>query len=163
MHANRDVIELDNAFVPGAPCPAPPACPDDGLSPFLSARPRLFGIAYRVRRHEVAAQEHVLRHAQHAIHQVRQAHHFAQRRRERDGGRLQLARMQAGRAPGRRITATLCHQVSYACSPNGSTSARSTTTTRSSLQKIDAAAFHPFRAAARTVHLHRRSGNRPGR
>ena len=48
MHANRDVIELDNAFVPGAPCPAPPACPDDGLSPFLSARPRLFGIAYRM-------------------------------------------------------------------------------------------------------------------
>lgn len=48
MHASPDVIEIDNAFMPGAPCAAPPACADDGLSAFLSARPRLFGIAYRM-------------------------------------------------------------------------------------------------------------------
>ena len=61
------------------------------------------------------------------------------------------ARWKARRAPGRRIIATLCHQVSYACSPNGSTSARSTTTTRSSPRRIDAAVVHAFRAAARTA------------
>jgi RNA polymerase sigma factor (sigma-70 family) len=48
MHASPDVIEIDNAFMPGASCAAPPACADDGLSAFLSARPRLFGIAYRM-------------------------------------------------------------------------------------------------------------------
>jgi len=48
MHASPDVIEIDNAFMPGASCAAPSACPDDGLSAFLSARPRLFGIAYRM-------------------------------------------------------------------------------------------------------------------
>jgi RNA polymerase sigma factor (sigma-70 family) len=48
MHAIPDVIEIDNAFKPGASCAAPLGCPDDGLSAFLSARPRLFGIAYRM-------------------------------------------------------------------------------------------------------------------
>jgi RNA polymerase sigma-70 factor (ECF subfamily) len=48
MHASSDVIEIDNAFKPGASCAAPRGCPDDGLSVFLSARPRLFGIAYRM-------------------------------------------------------------------------------------------------------------------
>ena len=48
MHASPDVIEIDNASIPSASCAAPLACPDDGLSAFLSARPRLFGIAYRM-------------------------------------------------------------------------------------------------------------------
>jgi RNA polymerase sigma-70 factor (ECF subfamily) len=48
MHASPDVIKIDNAFSPSASCAAPLACPDDGLSAFLSARPRLFGIAYRM-------------------------------------------------------------------------------------------------------------------
>ncbi len=48
MHASPDMIEIDNAFEPGASCAAPLAWPDDGLSAFLSARPRLFGIAYRM-------------------------------------------------------------------------------------------------------------------
>src|SRR5688572_19891174 len=48
MHASPDVIEIDNAFKPGASCAAPLGCPDDGLAVFLSARPRLFGIAYRM-------------------------------------------------------------------------------------------------------------------
>jgi len=48
MHASPDVIEIDNAFKPGASCVAPLGCADDGLSAFLSARPRLFGIAYRM-------------------------------------------------------------------------------------------------------------------
>ena len=47
MHASRDVIEIDNTVMRRAPCSALLACPDDGLSTFLSARPRLFGIAYR--------------------------------------------------------------------------------------------------------------------
>ena len=48
MHASPDVIEIDNSLVPGASCGASLACPDDGLSAFLSARSRLFGIAYRM-------------------------------------------------------------------------------------------------------------------
>ena len=48
MLASPDVIEIDNAFKPGAASATPPGCPDDGLSAFLSARPRLFGIAYRM-------------------------------------------------------------------------------------------------------------------
>jgi RNA polymerase sigma-70 factor (ECF subfamily) len=48
MHASSDVTEIDNPFMPGASCTVPLACPDDGLSAFLSARPRLFGIAYRM-------------------------------------------------------------------------------------------------------------------
>ena len=48
MHAYPDVIEIDNASRPGAACAGLPACSDDGLSAFLSARPRLFGIAYRM-------------------------------------------------------------------------------------------------------------------
>jgi RNA polymerase sigma factor (sigma-70 family) len=45
MHANFDVIEMKSVFMPGAPRSARP---DDGLSAFLCARPRLFGIAYRM-------------------------------------------------------------------------------------------------------------------
>src|SRR5262245_52665974 len=49
MQASPDVIEIDNAFMPRASCAAPLAtCPDDGLSAFLSVRPRLFAIAYRM-------------------------------------------------------------------------------------------------------------------
>ena len=48
MHASFDVIQTDNAFKPSASCAAPLSCPDDGLTAFLSARPRLFGIAYRM-------------------------------------------------------------------------------------------------------------------
>ncbi len=52
MHANPNVIEIDNASFAGASagasCAAPVAYDDDGLSAFLSARPRLFGIAYRM-------------------------------------------------------------------------------------------------------------------
>jgi RNA polymerase sigma-70 factor (ECF subfamily) len=48
MHATPDVIEIDNAFRPSASGATPLACPDDGLSAFLSARPRLFGIAFRM-------------------------------------------------------------------------------------------------------------------
>jgi RNA polymerase sigma factor (sigma-70 family) len=40
MHASPEVIEIDHA--------APLAWSDDGLSVFLRARPRLFGIAYRM-------------------------------------------------------------------------------------------------------------------
>jgi hypothetical protein len=71
----------------------------------------------------------------------------------------------AHRAPGRPITATLCHQVSYACSPNGSTSARSTTTTRSSPQRTDEAALHTSFGLllALLMHPHHRPGARPGR
>ena len=50
MHATTDVIEIDNALMPGTSrfdC-APLDCCDDGLSAFLQARPRLFGIAYRM-------------------------------------------------------------------------------------------------------------------
>jgi RNA polymerase sigma factor (sigma-70 family) len=45
MHANPNVIEIDNAPMPEG---SRFAWPDDGLSAFLSARPRLFGIAYRM-------------------------------------------------------------------------------------------------------------------
>ena len=45
MHANPAVIEIDNDTTPGMPRFAPP---DEGLSTFLSARSRLFGIAYRM-------------------------------------------------------------------------------------------------------------------
>ena len=45
MHANPDVIEIDDAAMP---CASRFAWPDDGLSAFLCARPRLFGIAYRM-------------------------------------------------------------------------------------------------------------------
>jgi RNA polymerase sigma factor (sigma-70 family) len=45
MHANPNVIEIDNDSMPGTSCFA---WPDDGLSAFLRARPRLFGIAYRM-------------------------------------------------------------------------------------------------------------------
>lgn len=45
MHATPDVIEMDNDSMPGS---AHAASPDDGLSAFLGARPRLFGIAYRM-------------------------------------------------------------------------------------------------------------------
>jgi RNA polymerase sigma-70 factor, ECF subfamily len=48
MHASPDVIEVDNAFKESPSCAATLGCPDDGLSEFLSARPRLFGIAYRM-------------------------------------------------------------------------------------------------------------------
>ena len=49
MRENHDVIDIDNAFMPSASCSAPFAtCPDNGLSTFLSVRPRLFGIAYRM-------------------------------------------------------------------------------------------------------------------
>jgi RNA polymerase sigma-70 factor (ECF subfamily) len=43
MHANPNVIEID--AVPGSPRFV---WPDEGLSAFLCARPRLFGIAYRM-------------------------------------------------------------------------------------------------------------------
>jgi RNA polymerase sigma-70 factor (ECF subfamily) len=45
MHAHPNVIEIDNAPMPEG---SRFAWPDDGLSAFLSARPRLFGIAYRM-------------------------------------------------------------------------------------------------------------------
>ena len=45
MHAHPDVIEIDNDTTPGT---SRFAWPDDGLSAFLCARPRLFGIAYRM-------------------------------------------------------------------------------------------------------------------
>ena len=45
MHANPAVIEIDNDTTPGMPRFA---SPDEGLSAFLCARPRLFGIAYRM-------------------------------------------------------------------------------------------------------------------
>jgi RNA polymerase sigma factor (sigma-70 family) len=48
MHASPDVIEIDTAFMPAASCAASFAGPDEGLSAFLSARRRLFGIAYRM-------------------------------------------------------------------------------------------------------------------
>ena len=48
MYASPDVIEIDNALMRSASCTPPVACRDDGLSAFLSARRRLFGIAYRM-------------------------------------------------------------------------------------------------------------------
>jgi RNA polymerase sigma factor (sigma-70 family) len=57
MHASPDVIEIDNAFKPGPSCAAPHGCADDGLSAFLSARPRLFGIAYRMLRSAAEAED----------------------------------------------------------------------------------------------------------
>jgi RNA polymerase sigma factor (sigma-70 family) len=45
MHANPAVIEIDNDTTPGT---SRFAWPDDGLSAFLCARPRLFSIAYRM-------------------------------------------------------------------------------------------------------------------
>jgi RNA polymerase sigma factor (sigma-70 family) len=57
MHATPDVNEMDNVAMPGASRfgrtvdairDAPLACADDGLSAFMGARPRLFGIAYRM-------------------------------------------------------------------------------------------------------------------
>lgn len=53
MHASPDVIEIDSASMdsaslPGASSAAHPAYPGDGLSAFMSVRPRLFGIAYRM-------------------------------------------------------------------------------------------------------------------
>jgi RNA polymerase sigma factor (sigma-70 family) len=45
MHANPNVIEIDDAPMPEG---SRFASPDDGLSAFLSARPRLFGVAYRM-------------------------------------------------------------------------------------------------------------------
>lgn len=45
MPAHPNVIEIDNDSVPGT---SRFAWPDDGLSAFLTARPRLFGIAYRM-------------------------------------------------------------------------------------------------------------------
>jgi RNA polymerase sigma factor (sigma-70 family) len=45
MHAHPSVIEIDNDATPGA---SRFTWPDDGLSAFLCARPRLFGIAYRM-------------------------------------------------------------------------------------------------------------------
>ena len=45
MHADPAPIEIDND---SAPRTSPLAAPDDGLSAFLSARPRLFSIAYRM-------------------------------------------------------------------------------------------------------------------
>jgi RNA polymerase sigma factor (sigma-70 family) len=44
MHATTDVSEMKGAAVPAAWR----SSPDDGLSAFLSARPRLFGVAYRM-------------------------------------------------------------------------------------------------------------------
>ena len=45
MHANPAVIEIDDYTTPGT---SRFASPDDGLSTFLGARSRLFGIAYRM-------------------------------------------------------------------------------------------------------------------
>jgi RNA polymerase sigma-70 factor, ECF subfamily len=45
MHADPAAIEIDNKPTPGR---SRFASPDDGLSTFLSARSRLFGIAYRM-------------------------------------------------------------------------------------------------------------------
>jgi RNA polymerase sigma factor (sigma-70 family) len=45
MHAHPTMIEIDNDTTPGT---SRFAWPDDGLAAFLSARPRLFGIAYRM-------------------------------------------------------------------------------------------------------------------
>ena len=45
MHANPAVIEIENDVTP---ITSPVARTDDGLSTFLCARPRLFGIAYRM-------------------------------------------------------------------------------------------------------------------
>ena len=47
MQASPHVLEIGKAFTPGAPCAAP-LDSDDGLQAFLNARPRLFGIAYRM-------------------------------------------------------------------------------------------------------------------
>lgn len=47
MHANADVIEMD-VEMDAATSAAMDAAMDDGLSAFLGARPRLFGIAYRM-------------------------------------------------------------------------------------------------------------------
>jgi RNA polymerase sigma-70 factor (ECF subfamily) len=45
MHAHADLLELDDDIIPGA---SHLGRHDDGLSAFLHARPRLFGIAYRM-------------------------------------------------------------------------------------------------------------------
>jgi RNA polymerase sigma factor (sigma-70 family) len=45
MHANPNVIEIDSDSLAGT---SHFAWPEDGLSAFLRARPRLFGIAYRM-------------------------------------------------------------------------------------------------------------------
>src|SRR5262245_26864923 len=57
MHASPDVIEIQNAFMPSASCAASLAASDDGLSAFLSVRPRLFGIAYRMLRAAAEAED----------------------------------------------------------------------------------------------------------
>jgi RNA polymerase sigma-70 factor (ECF subfamily) len=57
MQASPDVVEIENAVVRNASCAAPVACPDDGLSAFLGARPRLFGIAYRMLGSAAAAED----------------------------------------------------------------------------------------------------------
>jgi RNA polymerase sigma-70 factor (ECF subfamily) len=53
MHASPDVSQMNIDSMPDASCfgriaGATRACSDDGLSAFLPARPRLFGIAYRM-------------------------------------------------------------------------------------------------------------------
>jgi RNA polymerase sigma factor (sigma-70 family) len=52
MHASPDVIAMENGTHA-----ASRACPDDGLSAFLGARPRLFGIAYRMLRNAAEAED----------------------------------------------------------------------------------------------------------
>jgi RNA polymerase sigma factor (sigma-70 family) len=45
MQSNPNVIDIDNASTPGS---SNYVWPDEGLSAFMRARPRLFGIAYRM-------------------------------------------------------------------------------------------------------------------